>query len=66
MKNKNILSAADSAGLLTILKARFEKNRNRHKGIEWAKVQARLQANAAKLWSLQEMEDTGGEPDVVG
>jgi len=47
------------------LKARFEKNMNRHPGLEWAKVQARLEANAEKLWSLSEMERTGGEPDVV-
>jgi hypothetical protein len=52
--------------LLTTLKDRFEKNMNRHKGLEWAKVQARLQASAEKLWSLNEMERTGGEPDVVG
>jgi hypothetical protein len=51
---------------LAALKARFEKNMNRHKGLEWAKVQARLEANPEKLWSLQEMERTGGEPDVVG
>jgi hypothetical protein len=47
------------------LKARFEKNLSRHKGLEWAKVQAKLEASAEKLWSLQEMERTGGEPDVV-
>ena len=52
--------------LLTTLKARFEKNMNHHQGLEWAKVQARLEANAEKLWSLNEMERTGGEPDVVG
>src|SRR5690242_20320750 len=52
--------------LLRALKARFEKNMNRHKGLEWAKVQARLEANAEKLWSLNEMERTGGEPDIVG
>ena len=52
--------------LLRALKARFEKNMNRHKGFEWAKVQARLEANNEKLWSLNEMEITGGEPDVVG
>ena len=51
--------------LLKALKARYEKNTNRHKGLEWAKVQAKLAANAAKLWSLNEMEKTGGEPDVV-
>ena len=52
--------------LLRALKARFEKNMNRHKGLEWAKVQAKLDANSVKLWSLNEMERTGGEPDVVG
>ena len=52
--------------LLKALKARFEKNMDRHKGLEWAKVQAKLEANAEKLWSLSEMEKTGGEPDVVG
>ena len=52
--------------LLTALKARFEKNMNRHTGLEWAKVRARLEANTEKLWSLNEMERTGGEPDVVG
>jgi len=52
--------------LLAALKTRFEKNMNRHKGLVWAKVQARLVANAEKLWSLNEMERTGGEPDVVG
>ncbi len=52
--------------LLTALKARFEKNMNRHKGLEWAKLQPKLEADAQKLWSLNEMESTGGEPDVVG
>jgi hypothetical protein len=52
--------------LLGALKDRFEKNLNRHQGLDWAKVQARLEANAEKLWSLNEMERTGGEPDVVG
>ena len=52
--------------LLKTLKARFEKNMNRHKGIEWSKVLAKLEANPDKLWSLNEMERTGGEPDVVG
>ncbi len=51
--------------LLSALKARFEKNRNRHQGLEWAKVQAKLEANPKKLWWLNEMERTGGEPDVV-
>ncbi|MBL4937827.1 DUF4256 domain-containing protein [Clostridium sp. YIM B02515] len=52
--------------VLNILKERFEKNMNRHNNIEWAKVQAKLEANAEKLWSLSEMEKTGGEPDVIG
>ena len=52
--------------LLRVLRARFEKNTNRHKGLEWAKVQAKLDTNPEKLWSLNEMERTGGEPDVVG
>jgi hypothetical protein len=60
------LSAERREELLEILKARFEKNMNRHQGLEWAKVQARLEANPEKLWSLNEMETTGGEPDVVG
>ena len=60
------LSSEQRAELLKTLKARFEKNMNRHKGLEWAKVQARLEADAKKLWSLNEMETTGGEPDVVG
>lgn len=64
--NKKELSPKQREALLTALKSRFEKNLNRHKGLEWAKVQARLDANAEKLWSLNEMERTGGEPDVVG
>jgi hypothetical protein len=64
--NKKELSSEQRHGLLTALKARFEKNMNRHKGLEWAKVQARLEAGAGKLWSLHEMESNGGEPDVVG
>jgi len=63
--NKKKLSAAASEALLSTLKARFEKNRMRHKDVEWAKVEAKLKANSAKLWSLHEMERTGGEPDVV-
>jgi hypothetical protein len=67
MKNtKKKLSAAESEKLLGTLKTRFEKNMGRHKGIDWAKVQAKLEANAEKLSSLSEMERTGGEPDVVG
>jgi hypothetical protein len=64
--SKTKLSPKQSDELLAALKVRFEKNKNRHKGLEWAKVQAKLEANADKLWSLQEMESTGGEPDVVG
>src|SRR5256886_6969659 len=63
--NKKNLSPEQREELLRALKARFEKNMNRHKGLEWAKVQARLEANTEKLWSLNEMETTGGEPDVV-
>lgn len=63
--NSNKLSPEQVEELLRTLKARFEKNMNRHKGLEWAKVQAKLEANE-KLWSLNEMERTGGEPDVVG
>jgi hypothetical protein len=70
MKNinstKKKLSPQQRKELLRILKARFEKNMNRHQGVEWAKVQAKLETNAEKLWSLNEMERTGGEPDVVG
>lgn len=62
---KNKISVADTAALLDILKNRFLKNTNRHKGIKWDDVQARLQKQAGKLWSLRQMEDTGGEPDVV-
>jgi hypothetical protein len=64
--NKKALAPKQREELLSALKARFEKNLNRHKGLDWAKVQARLEANAEKLWSLNEMESTGGEPDVVG
>src|SRR6267143_3825267 len=64
--NKKELSPEQREKLLRALKSRFEKNLNRHKGVEWAKVQAKLEANADKLWSLNEMERTGGEPDVVG
>jgi hypothetical protein len=64
--NKKGLSAEQREDLLRVLKTRFEKNMNRHKGLEWAKLQAKLQANTEKLWSLHEMERTGGEPDVVG
>jgi Protein of unknown function (DUF4256) len=64
--NKKELSAEQREELLRALKARFEKNMNRHQGLEWAKVQAKLEASTEKLWSLGEMERTGGEPDVVG
>ena len=64
--NKKELSPEQREELLRALNARFEKNMNRHKGLEWAEVQAKLEANTEKLWSLNEMERTGGEPDVVG
>ena len=63
--NKKELSPAQRTELLKTLKARFERNMNRHEGLEWTKVQAKLEANAEKLWSVGEMERTGGEPDVV-
>jgi hypothetical protein len=63
---KKELSPKQRDELLKALKARFEKNMNRHNGLEWADVQAKLEADAEKLWSLNEMERTGGEPDVVG
>jgi len=63
---KRELSPKQREELLGALKDRFERNLNRHKGLDWTKVQARLEANPEKLWSLQEMERTGGEPDVVG
>jgi len=63
---KNELSAAQSEELLATLEARFEKNSTRHKSIEWAKVRAKLETHTEKLWSLNEMEKTCGEPDVVG
>ena len=63
---KKKVSSAQREELLGALKARFENNMNRHKGLEWAKVQAKLAANPDKLWSLHQMERTGGEPDVVG
>lgn len=66
MKSKKKLSPAQTTELMKTLKARFEKNMGRHKGIEWAKVQSKLEAHPEKLWSLDDMETTGGEPDVVG
>ena len=65
-KSAKELSAKQREELLQTLQARFEKNMNRHKGLKWTDVQARLEANADKVWSLHEMEKTGGEPDVVG
>jgi hypothetical protein len=64
--SKKKLSPAQRDELFSALKARFEKNKDRHKGLEWAKVQAKLEANPDKLWSINEMEITGGEPDIVG
>ena len=66
ISSKKKLSPDHRVELLAILKVRFEKNMNRHKGLEWAKVEAKLKANPEKLSSLEEMESTGGEPDVVG
>jgi hypothetical protein len=66
ISSKKELSPGQREELLRSLKARFEKNINRHKGLEWATVQAKLEANTEKLWSLSEMERSGGEPDVVG
>lgn len=63
--NKKKLSKEQHEELLKVLKTRFEKNMNRHKGLEWSKVQAKLLTDPEKLWSLNEMEETGGEPDVV-
>ena len=66
VETKKVLSSEERVKLVRTLRARFEKNMNRHPGLQWAKVQARLEANSEKLWSLYEMERTGGEPDVVG
>src|SRR4029453_17975714 len=66
MQRARDMKANQREELIRTLKARFEKNMNRHKGLEWAKVQEKLEANSEKLWSLNEMESTGGEPDVVG
>lgn len=65
-KSKKVLSPKESEQIITVLKKRFEKNRNRHIGLDWDNVQARLETHPEKLWSLNEMEKTGGEPDVVG
>ena len=64
--NENIMNTNEQNELLRALKKRFEENMGRHEGLEWAKVQAKLEANDEKLWSLSEMDRTGGEPDVVG
>src|SRR6266404_7604733 len=66
MSNKRKLAPEQSKELLSFLKTRFEKNKNRHNGLEWAAIQTKLETNIEKLWSLNEMERTGGEPDVVG
>src|SRR3954470_8261894 len=66
MSSKKKLSQEDHKALLETLKTRFEKNMNRHKGLQWADVESKLISNAEKIWSLNEMEKTGGEPDVVG
>jgi len=66
MDTKKKLSESQSETLISILRTRFEKNANRHKGMKWDDIQAKLEANPEKLWSLDEMEETGGEPDVVG
>ena len=65
MKNKIALSPAQAKELMSLLQNRFEKNRNRHPGLEWKIIQEKLESNPEKLWSLSEMERTGGEPDVV-
>jgi len=62
---KKELTSAESKSILEILKARFQKKMDRHKGLEWSKIQSKLEANSDKLWSLNEMEKTGGEPDVI-
>src|SRR5829696_7644696 len=64
--NNKVLSAVETGELLRLLKDRFEKNMDRHKGLDWNKIQEKLEANTGRLWSLSEMEKTGGEPDVVG
>lgn len=66
MENKKVLTLEQREELIKVLKDRFEKNSNRHKGLEWSGVQAKLEAKPEKLWSLNEMERTGGEPDVIG
>ena len=66
MAQKKTLSVKEQEELIAVLKTRFEKHTRRHQGLEWVKVQAKLEANPDRLWSLHEMESTGGEPDVVG
>ena len=66
MAAKKELSSKQKTEILEALKVRFEKNMKRHKGMEWSNVKSRLESNASKLWSLRQMEDTSGEPDVVG
>ncbi|MFN8207999.1 MAG: DUF4256 domain-containing protein [Bacteroidales bacterium] len=66
MGTKKEISVKEAGELLSLLKTRFEKNKNRHQGLDWLKIQTRLEASPEKLWSLSEMEKTGGEPDVVG
>lgn len=65
MKSKNKMPQSQQVELLEVLKSRFEKNINRHKGVDWAQVQAKLESNPEKMWSLHEMEISGGEPDVI-
>ena len=65
-KPKKQITQKEALELLKVLQSRFEKNTTRHKGLDWKKVQAKLESNPAKLWSLSEMERTGGEPDVIG
>ena len=66
MSNKTKLSSKQSESFFKVLKERFEKNMNRHKGLKWSSVQTKLEKHPEKLWSLNEMENTGGEPDVIG
>ncbi len=65
-EDKKVLSKEQADVLLTVMQSRFEKNMNRHEGIEWDKIQTRLEKNPEKLWSLHQMEETGGEPDLIG
>ena len=66
MSSKNLLTPEIQEALIRVLKQRFEKNKNRHEGIDWEKVESKLKLSPEKLWTLNEMERTGGEPDVVG